>query len=109
GHEDGEAGVAKIAGEAAPVGAVKAYFVQQPRMLEMMGDRLLNRRGFDARGGRFAGVEKSREDLERERAERQAAEEAAAEEAAAEVEAEPAEAGEEKPKRRGLFGRKKGS
>ena len=108
-NEDFEAEFEKIAGEDAPVEAVKAYFVQQPRMLEMMGDRLLNRRVFDALGGRFAVVEKSREDLERERAERQAAEEAAAEEAAAEVEAEPAEAGEEKPKRRGLFGRKKGS
>lgn len=104
-NEDFEAEFADIAGEGAPVEAVKAYFVQQPRMLEMMGDRLLNRRVFAALGQRFTVVEKSRADLERDRAERQAAQ-------AAEAEAEPAEAGpeadEEAPRKRGLFGRKKG-
>ncbi|MDX1421404.1 MAG: trigger factor [Rubricoccaceae bacterium] len=101
--EDFEAEFEKISGEGAPVEAVRAYFSQQPRLIEQMGDHLLNRRVFDALGTRFSVVEKSREDLERERAERQANEAAEAEVA----EMETAEAGEA-PKKRGLFGRKKG-
>src|SRR5690606_37472451 len=100
-NEDFEAEFEKIAGEDAPLEAVQAYFMQQPQLLEQMGDHLLNRRVFDALGRRFAVVEKSREDLERERAERQAAGVGTAEEPAS------AEGGEEAPKKRGLFGRKK--
>jgi trigger factor len=97
-NEDFEAEFEKIAGEDAPLEAVQAYFAQQPRLLEQMGDHLLNRRVFAALGERFTVVEKSREDLERERAER---------EAAGAEGAEAAEAVEEAPKKRGLFGRKK--
>jgi trigger factor len=104
-NEDFEAEFEKIAGEEAPVEAVRAYFMQQPRLLETMGDRLLNRRVFAALGERFTVVERSREDLERERAEPAEAErveaEAETEAAAAETPSEP------KPKKRGLFGRKK--
>jgi len=46
---------------------IRAYFLQQPQLLEQMGDTLLNRRVFEALGKRFTVVEKSREDLERER------------------------------------------
>ena len=107
-NEDFEAEFAQIAGPDAPLEAVQAYFVQQPKLLEQMGDQLLNRRVFAALGERFTVVEKSREDLEREQAEREAAEQEAAEQEAMAGAAETPGAGEEPPKKRGLFGRKKG-
>lgn len=114
-NEDFEAEFEKIAGEGAPAEAVRAYFVQQPRLIEQLGDHLLNRRVFAALGARFTVVDKSREDFAREQAEREAKQAAAeAEQAEAEAqqatETEAAEAatetgGEAQPKKRGLFGR----
>ncbi|HYE96947.1 MAG TPA: trigger factor [Rubricoccaceae bacterium] len=104
-NEDFEAEFEKLAGENVPAEAVRHYFAQQPRLLEQLGDQLLNRRVFASLEKRFEVVEKTREDLEREAAERRAADEARREEEAA-----AARAAEEaaKPKKRfSLFGRKK--
>lgn len=51
----------KMAGEGSDPEMVRQYFVQQPEILEKLGDILLNRRIFDALSSRFSIVEKSRE------------------------------------------------
>jgi trigger factor len=72
-NEDFDAEFEKLAGDDTPADFVRQYFSQQPKLLEQMGDQLLNRRVFGALEGRFTVVEKSREDIEKEMAERQAA------------------------------------
>lgn len=91
-NEDFEAEFAKLAGEGAEAEMVKQYFSQQPRLLEQMGDQLLNQRVFGALEGRFTVVEKTREDIEKEAAERRAQREA--EGGGAPTELKPAEADE---------------
>lgn len=54
----------KMAGEGSDPEMVRQYFVQQPEILEKLGDILLNRRIFDALSSRFSIVEKSREDFQ---------------------------------------------
>lgn len=54
-----------MAGDGNDPEMVRQYFVQQPEILEKLGDILLNRRIFDALSDRFSIVEKSREDLEK--------------------------------------------
>ena len=74
-NEDFEAEFAMLASDGADLDLVKQYFTAQPRLMEQMGDQLLNRRIFGALEGRFTIVDKTREDLEREAAERRAAQE----------------------------------
>ncbi|PAP76413.1 trigger factor [Rubrivirga marina] len=92
-NEDFEAEFEKLSGDGADAELVKQYFSSQPRLLEQMGDQLLNQRVFGALEGRFRVVEKSADEI---RAEAEARREAAAK---APVQltpaAEPAEAGEE--------------
>ena len=74
-NEDFEAEFATLASDGADLDLVKQYFTAQPRLMEQMGDQLLNRRIFGALENRFTIVDKTREDLEREAAERRAAQE----------------------------------
>ena len=67
-EEDFAAEFEKLAGEDMESGIIRQYFMQQPRLLEQMGDNLLNQRVFAALSNRFEVVEKSRDELERERA-----------------------------------------
>lgn len=75
-NEDFEAEFEKLAGEGADADLIKQYFTQQPRLLEQMGDQLLNQRVFGALEGRFTVLEKRREDIETEAAARHAEREA---------------------------------
>ena len=68
-NEDFDAEFEKLSGDDMDTDVIRQYFTQQPRMLEQMGDHLLNQRVFASLSERFEVVEKSREDLERERAE----------------------------------------
>ena len=67
-NEDFDAEFARIAGEDGDIEMMKGFFTQQPRMMQQMGDHLLNQRVFESLGKRFEIVEKSREDLEAEKA-----------------------------------------
>lgn len=69
---DFDAEFARMAGEDMAPQMVRSYFAQQPRLLEQLGERMLNTRVFDALERRFTVVDKTREDLEREAAERRA-------------------------------------
>lgn len=84
-NEDFEAEFEKLAGEGADLEMVKQYFSQQPRLMEQMGDQLLNQRVFRALEGRFEIVEKTREDIEAEAEARRAEREQAAAEAPVEL------------------------
>lgn len=72
-NEDFDAEFARIAGDDGDIEMMKGFFTQQPKMLEQMGDHLLNQRVFDSLSKRFEIVDKTREDLEREAEERKAA------------------------------------
>ncbi|MFN3595989.1 MAG: trigger factor [Rubricoccaceae bacterium] len=63
---DFDAEFARMAGEDMEPGMVRSYFAQQPRLLEQLGERMLNTRVFEALERRFTVVDKTREDLERE-------------------------------------------
>ncbi len=93
--EDFEAEFSKLAGDGMDLDVVKQYFTQQPRLMEQMGDQLLNQRVFRALEDRFEIVEKTREDIEREAEERRAAREKAAAEAPVELTPVPEPADEE--------------
>ena len=84
-NEDFEAEFEKLAGDGMDLDLVKQYFTQQPKLMEQMGDQLLNKRVFQALEDRFEVVEKSREEIEKEAEERRAAREAAAAEAPVEL------------------------
>jgi trigger factor len=105
--EDLDAEFARLAGDEMEPAVVRQFFSRQPGQLEQVTDHLLNRRVFESLGRRFQVVEKSREDLERERAENPVALTAAEpEDDAPDAEGSDADAepGEDKPKKRGLFG-----
>lgn len=69
-QDDFEAEFETMTSDEVSVDMIRSYFMQQPQILEQMGDTLLNRRVFDALGQQFTVVEKTREDLEAERAEK---------------------------------------
>ncbi len=115
--DDIDAEMGRLVGEGASgeaLDGVRAYFRQQPGMLDQMAEHLLNERVFGALSSRFLVVEKTREDLERESAERRAAAEAESTDETptdesgdeSDVAGESADA-TEAPKKRGLFGRRK--
>lgn len=62
-NEDFEAEFAKLAGDGADAELVKQYFTSQPRLLEQMGDQILNQRLFGALEGRFDVVEKTADEI----------------------------------------------
>lgn len=79
-NEDFEAEFEKLSGDGADAELVKQYFSSQPRLLEQMGDQLLNQRVFGALEGRFQIVEKSADEIRAEaEARREAAQQAQAE------------------------------
>ena len=127
--DDIDAEMGRLVGEGADgeaLDGVRAYFRQQPGMLDQMAEHLLNERVFGALAARFLVVEKTREDLERESAERRAtlptgevaptqaesegvpAESTAGADAADEnADGESADEPAAPAKKRGLFGRRK--
>ncbi len=84
-NEDFEAEFAKLAGDGMDLDLVKQYFTQQPKLMEQMGDQLLNKRIFKALEDRFEIVEKSKEEIEKESEARRAERAKAAAEAPVEL------------------------
>ena len=70
--DDLDAELQKIAGEDGDLDMIKGYFTQQPRLMQQMGDQLLNQRVFSVLESRFEIVEKSDEEIRAEAAARKA-------------------------------------
>ena len=70
--DDLDAELQKIAGEDGDLDMIKGYFTQQPRLMQQMGDQLLNQRVFSVLEDRFEIVEKSDEEIRAEAAARKA-------------------------------------
>ena len=70
--DDLDAELQKIAGEDGDLEMIKGYFTQQPRLMQQMGDQLLNQRVFSVLESRFEIVEKSDEEIRAEAAARKA-------------------------------------